>query len=211
MGTEQNAYFYDRTFMQAKHFRSHYSDSPYWPIWSKIIDMLKLLGDIDIIELGCGSGQLAAAIRDYILVNSYAIRDYIIVNSYAIRDYILVNSYIGYDFSKLRIEHAMETLRGDSRFKFRLQDVNDLTFDNPDAIYIATEFFEHINNDLGIIGKIPQDSRIIFTVPDFDYVAHVRHFKSEDEVRSRYDWTINHMQIQKIGRIYLCDGRCEVI
>ncbi len=50
----------------------------------------------------------------------------------------------------------------------------------------ATEFLEHIEQDLEVIRFIRPGTYFVGTVPNFPYVSHVRHFQDCDEVTRRY-------------------------
>jgi len=51
---------------------------------------------------------------------------------------------------------------------------------------IATEFLEHVEDDLRVICSIRTGARFIATVPNFPYVSHVRHFGDATDVAARY-------------------------
>ena len=41
--------------------RKHYTASPYYPLWTVIVDRLRRPRSRAVLEVACGSGQLAAA------------------------------------------------------------------------------------------------------------------------------------------------------
>ena len=51
----------------------------------------------------------------------------------------------------------------------------------------TTISFEHFDDDLGILRRLPKGSMFVFCVPNFDAPAHMRHFDGPDSVRERYD------------------------
>jgi len=65
-------------------FRFDYTQSPYYMIWTVIIDRLRQSGARKVLEIGCGAWQLASAIRDA----------------------EVIEDYFGFDFSPKRIEQA---------------------------------------------------------------------------------------------------------
>ena len=79
-------------------------------------------------------------------------------------------SYIGYDYSTEAIKkasekglqcHVMDVLNNQVVFRYHLA--------------LALEIFEH-TDDFQILNNIPKNTSIIFTVPEFDDPAHIRHF-----------------------------------
>ena len=58
--------------------------------------------------------------------------------------------------------------------------------DYPYDTVISTEFLEHVDSDLEVLGKIRKGSYFIGTVPNFPYTSHVRHFQNTAEVAERY-------------------------
>jgi hypothetical protein len=93
--------------------------------------------------------------------------------------------YYGFDFRPTRLVRARENCPG---FQFEVADA--LTTDlfetwRYDAV-IATEFLEHVERDLDVLDSIRPGSYFLGTVPNFPFVSHVRHFRSEAEVTERY-------------------------
>jgi hypothetical protein len=56
---EKGAEWYDASFERGRHWRRHYTESPYYFIWTVIADRVLRAGGRSILEIGCGSGQLA--------------------------------------------------------------------------------------------------------------------------------------------------------
>jgi hypothetical protein len=62
------------------------------------------------------------------------------------------------------------------------------------------------------LGKIRKGSRFYGTVPNFPFVSHVRHFRDENEVRSRYASCFQNLRVDRFladakGKVfYLLDG-----
>ena len=141
-------------------------------------EVIKLTSPTDfILEIGCGTGQFAR-----MLIDTGRTR------------------YLGFDFSN----HAISLCSG----------INAIEYDayRPDiyksaryGIVIALEVLEHID-DMKVLGLIRKGVNIIFTVPEFDDPAHLRLFKSLEEVTSRYSPYIKDLHVTKIGRYYLGHG-----
>ena len=171
-------------------FSTHYAESRYYPLWSVIADRLRPLTDRAILEVGCGTGQLAELLRDHGM-----------------------DDYVGFDFSPERILSARERL---PQMTFVVADafVTDLYDGDYDTV-ICTEFLEHVNDDRGSIRRIRPGTRFIATVPNYGGGAHVRHFVSMQEVRSRYEHLLDSPSItewkQPKGKVmYLIDGSIPV-
>lgn len=187
-GGEKGAEWYDASFDACEHWSQHYSESEYYFLWSVIADRIARSNAGSILEIGCGTGQLACVIRDRIGCR-----------------------YRGFDFSEKRIEYAQKTYPGIS---FVRQDAftTDL-FETCDYdTVVCTEFLEHVELDTVVLDKIRAGSRFYGTVPNFPFVSHVRHFGDEDEVRARYESRFRDLHIDTFladahGKaFYLLDG-----
>ena len=178
---EQPATYYDLAYKTRPEYTCHYSESYYYPMWEKVIDMLKTMKELDILELGCGTGQFAHMLEDR-----------------------LTKKYRGIDFSKEAISIAFKKCKQ----RFWIEDFKRI--DKKDfaeyTCIMALEVLEHINNDIQIIDKIKTGTHFIFSVPSFDDPAHVRYFRNENEVRNRYEDKIDIQRIDFIKRIFLCFG-----
>jgi SAM-dependent methyltransferase len=162
--SERSARFYDFTFrLFGRNLQHHYTSSRYYFLWAVIAERLRQAEASAVLDIGCGSGQLACLLRDQ----------------------AIVNTYIGIDFSLRRIEQARKVC---PQFEFELTDAFKTplldTFDYDTVI--ATEFLEHVREDHAILGRIRPGALFIGTVPDFPSVAHVRHFGDVQEVSARY-------------------------
>ena len=52
--------------------------------------------------------------------------------------------------------------------------------------YVTLEVLEHIEDDLGLLERIPKNSFTIISVPSFDSASHLRHFPTEGSALERY-------------------------
>ena len=125
--------------------------------------VLSWLHDHKVIELGCGSGQFGGI---------------------CLADGI---DYHGIDFSKEAIKIANGTWNG----YFEVGDA--LTADLTDCTAVVMlELLEHIDRDLECVGRIPEGIMTIISVPQTGISkAHVREFRSLDDVLNRYRPLIN--------------------
>ena len=154
--------WYDRSFEDHEHWKWHYTRSGYYFLWTVIADRLIRAGARSILDVGCGSGQLAAVLKDK-----------------------GIERYCGIDFSEKRIAQARQACPG---FEFVHADAfaTDLFERRDYDAVLSTEFLEHVERDLDIIRKIRPGARFIGTVPNFPFESHVRHFFDRAEVAARY-------------------------
>ena len=96
-GQEQGPEYYDQTFLNREHWRQHYTQSPYYPLWAVIADRIARSEPTSVLDIGCGPGQFAALLQDKGLPQ-----------------------YLGIDFSPKRIKQAREVC---PEFDFVIADV----------------------------------------------------------------------------------------
>ena len=181
MGNMQNSEYYDNAYLTRPSYDVHYTKSEYYELWVEVIKLVwQYDKDVPITELGCGTGQFAEVLFD----EGY-------------------KNYCGYDFSKVAIKKA----KARTKQLFFVENSLELIEWRAYKLLIALEFLEH-TDDIKIL-KPRHDSEIIFTVPDFDDPAHVRHFKTEQEVRDRYTEYIDFESITKFGKYFICKGRIK--
>ena len=185
---EKGPEWYDTAFEQNDHWRSHYTQSPYYFLWTILAERIKHAGVTSILDIGCGSGQFASFMYDQ-----------------------GIQQYHGFDFSAKRIAHARSTCPG---FTFSQEDAfqtNLFTSYKYDTV-VCTEFLEHVEGDLTILHRIRRGTRFYGTVPNFPFTSHVRHFKSTAEVELRYRAYFQKLQVDavlanKLGKtFYIMEG-----
>ncbi len=161
---ERDSEYYDRTFISHQHWLNHYTESPYYPLWTVIADRIVRRGLGSVLDIGCGPGQFASLLRDKGL-----------------------SHYAGIDFSPRRIAQARNVC---PEFAFTEADVfeTDLSgaANNCDAV-VCCEFLEHVERDREVLEKISAGTWFFGTVPNFPDPAHVRHFSNAREVSDRYE------------------------
>jgi len=152
--------------------------SPYAKLYFAVEELLTQ--EEAVFELGCGVGQLA----EMLLRKNY--------------------NYIGgVDFSSKGIEMSRERCK-DYFVGFEVKDLTNYKVPDFDT-YICLEVLEHVVKDLQILNNLPKGKRLILSVPTFMCRAHVRCFKTEEEVRERYGF-LNIINIQKIAGIWLIEA-----
>lgn len=186
---EKDSSWYDESFERTDHWKRHYSQSNYYFLWTVISDRIVRSGANSILDIGCGSGQLACLIRDK-----------------------GIKKYHGFDFSAKRIAQAEKAC---PEFNFSQQDAfkTDLFNTCDYSSIICTEFLEHVENDIDVLSRIRSGSKFYGSVPNFPYESHVRHFKNESEVLSRYKKCFEDLRVDTFlandrGKtFYLLEGK----
>lgn len=187
-GRQQDAAYYDDRFHRNKDWLRDYTEWHYYPVWAVLADRMCRAGVTSIVDLGCGPGQMAALLRDK-----------------------GVPRYLGVDFSEARIKQARTAC---PEFEFLCVDIfqsDVLQARDYDAV-VATEFLEHIDRDLDVLDAIRSGTHFFGSVPNYGDEAHVRHFRTADEVRARYGDRFRDLDVQaqradtKGGLFFLIDG-----
>ena len=189
-GAERSSDWYDRAFSGSLTYQAPYQDAPYYVLWSVIVDRVRREGSKRVLDIGCGTGQLAALLFDQ-----------------------GIEEYIGLDFSATAIELAR---RAAPRGRFLVGDAQqsavyeEVEFD----VLICTEVLEHIEADLVVVSRFPRGSRCIFSVPNFSSAGHVRFFSGVNEVRERYGPYFSELDVVALrtpnsptSQFFLADGR----
>jgi len=149
----------------------------YSPKGGLYVKAYSLISKGNILDIGCGSGRLVKVLQD----NNYS------------------GQYLGVDFSKNAIDYCKKTY---PFYSFRVSDVFDISMERFDTI-ISLELFEHINDDIELIKKIPKNKTLIFSVPSFGGPSHVRYFEDITEIKKRYNCLLNFEEDIIIDRIFL--------
>lgn len=188
-GSEKSSEWYDRTFEEISDYSTHYTQSSYYVSWTVIIDRIRRAGSKSVLEVACGPGQLACALRDSGLIDRYH----------------------GFDFSGKRVQGARKACP-DYRFDVADALMTNLFVSVDYDVVIATEFLEHIEEDLRVVARIRTGARFIGTVPNYPYESHVRHFNDSAAVAERYanyfdDYSIAPIIRDERGHIlYIMEG-----
>lgn len=158
----KDAPFYDAIYAGTEEYQRAYPQSLYYFLWAVIVDRVRRAQIRRVLEIGCGSGQLAAFLLDQ-----------------------GVEKYTGLDFSPIAIEMAR---RAAPRGRFLVGDARDAAIHArvEHDLVVCTEVLEHVEEDLQVVAHFRPGKRCICSVPNFPYDSHVRHFRNGDEVRARY-------------------------
>jgi SAM-dependent methyltransferase len=162
LGSERQSDYYDDGYHEIEQYRRHYADSSYYFLWCVLLDRIQPAEVRCLFDIGCGPGQLGSFLSDRGL-----------------------RKYVGLDFSRecIRIARmAAPSLEFVCADAFTSDLFNTLDYD----VVVATEFLEHVEQDLLILDRIRPGTRVYGSVPNFAHPAHVRHFNSKREVYDRY-------------------------
>ncbi|MFA5419975.1 MAG: class I SAM-dependent methyltransferase [Bacteroidales bacterium] len=166
MGTEKSKKWYDDAYhANVIKLGATYMKEPesthYYPMWCKVIQIIKESGYKAILDLGCGPGQFGKLCLKESL------------------------GYLGWDFSDTAIEMAKK-LNPENNFRFKvcgdLTKMDNITFP---SVVTCLETLEHIEKDIKVLNSI-FCKLLIFSVPNYDYRSHVRYFPTEKDVIERY-------------------------
>lgn len=178
MGKEQTSDFYNEIFSKSEEYRVHYKDSPYFVLWTQVLQFIRNVEKPRILEVGCGSGQFA----HYLYDEGY-------------------KHYHGFDFSQRAIDIAKKTVDQ----SFSLSDaISASSYGYDYNVVVALEVMEHIRKDLEVIGNIKQGSYFIFSVPTFVGPAHVRWFTNLQKIHARYYRLLDLKKIIRIENWFVC-------
>jgi SAM-dependent methyltransferase len=179
--------FYDASFENDTRWRKPYWQLGWYGSWAVIADRVVQSESPRVLDMGCGAGHLAHLLADRGLEH-----------------------YTGFDFSALRLEQARRVV---PQFRFEVADAytTDL-FETVDYnTVVCTEFLEHLDGDLEILGRLRRGTRVLGTVPNYDAYGHVRFFDTKDEVEARYRPCFAQLTVDQIPNVggdaeWLMDG-----
>ena len=195
MGEVKSAAWYDMRYNDSEntHYHDSYLKSKYIKIWNNITRLFLTNKESIIIDIGCGPGQFANLLYN----NDYT-------------------HYTGFDFSKTALEIAKKKrLYGYGFVKMSVENIirdrllSGINFD----VVIMLETLEHLMTplDIELIKEIPEGRQVIFSVPNFDSVAHARHFFNIEEALDRYGFYFEQLDyftdyVGDLKKIYVFNG-----
>jgi 2-polyprenyl-3-methyl-5-hydroxy-6-metoxy-1,4-benzoquinol methylase len=189
VGAERSSRWYDDKFSASTAYQAPYQHSPYYFLWTVIVDRLRRGGAKEILEIGCGTGQLAAFLLDQ-----------------------GIETYVGMDFSSKAIEYAREAAP-EGRFVIDDARTSTIYSDEQYDVLICTEVLEHIADDLSVVRSFRPETRCLFSVPSYNSEGHVRFFNDAEAVRQRYGRYFSSLDVAefrtaggRVNRIFLADG-----
>lgn len=135
-----------------------------------------------IVDLGCGVGRFA----DHVSRHHRG-------------------HYYGCDFSEVAIQTAIASdlrIGGcPNHFTFEQLDLRDWTPDTAPAgaVFVCLEVLEHLDDDLGLVAKIPPGAPLIASVPNYESDTHVRTFPTVGAIWQRYEHLLDIAHWQRIN------------
>lgn len=171
---EAPAETYDRQFSQSDEADRHYSVSIQYRLYRRVCQKLAALPSQRILDVGCGSGAFAHCLMER-----------------------LSRQYRGFDFSEVGVRTARaRTGRDDCFFVGDARRAE--SYSQPYDTIVCLEVLEHIERDLDVIANWNPGCECICSVPNFDYPTHVRWFRHEADLVSRYGHLISIREIERI-------------
>lgn len=161
-GEERSSEWYDHAFGRSQEYQAAYNYSRYYFLWAVMVDRVRREGLKRVLEIGCGTGQLAAFLFDY-----------------------GITEYVGLDFSATAISYARR-LAPAGRFIVDDARHSNIYSEVEHDVLICTEVLEHIADDVAVVSRFQPRKRCIFSVPNFGHESHVRFFSDSASVSDRY-------------------------
>ena len=171
---EAPAETYNRQFSEDEQSKCHYRASIYFRLYREVCRQLNTPAHGSILEVGCGTGAFAHCVMETLPI-----------------------TYRGFDFASIAIQGARERTGRDDCF-FIGDARSAESYDQPYNVVVCLEVLEHIERDLDVIANWRSGCECICSVPNFDYQTHVRWFRQEEEILSRYGHLISIRHIQRI-------------
>ncbi len=163
ISVDVSRHYYDDIYRKSPKYDADFQDSIYLPTWIKVLEIIMANKYNKLLDLGCGPGQFA----EFLVSNTTNL------------------TYTGVDFSRVAIDAAK--LRCPSAEFINADIFSSKLYLNTDyQALLMLEVLEHVQNDLELFEKIPEGTRIIASVPNFDSFGHVRFFQNESAVSERY-------------------------
>ena len=156
---------------------------PYFSLYDTILS--RIGPDESILDLGCGVGMFAE------------------------RAVAQGKMYLfGVDYSIEAVTQASERVLDAA---FLCTDLGSYDIPKGVGVVVLVEVLEHLQDDLGMLSRLPEGMRVIFSVPDFDCVSHVRYFPSQEEAVRRYQPVISILSVSPVplsptATVWLLDG-----
>lgn len=194
---EAAASYYDEVFRSGKHYQTEdFRSFKGYRWWKRFAD--RFAGCSGVVDIGCGPGHFARFLYS-----------------------LGVPRYYGIDFSRVAIDRARAWAGNvgldSAEYMFDCADINEAGDWDPSNempagfIFTSMAVLEHLEDDTGLLAKLPPGARFIGLVPSIDSLSHVRFFERPSDVRSRYGHlfdpglTVTTFR-DKSSRVYVFDG-----
>jgi trans-aconitate methyltransferase len=141
-------------------------ESPWLEVYEAVAAMID--PHEEVVDLGCGTGRFLELLSRR---GHYA-------------------HVTGVDWSSSALAEAADYFGGTQAPTLIRQDLAEWQPDPGRAgntIYVCTEVLEHLEDDVGLVRRIPPGHRLLCTVPNFHSESHLRVFASVGDIWARYD------------------------
>jgi 2-polyprenyl-3-methyl-5-hydroxy-6-metoxy-1,4-benzoquinol methylase len=145
----------------------------YLPLFQRVTEIVSRSGMSPVLEVGCGDGILAEMLMQEGI------------------------QYKGFDFHDGAIERAKQRNGTDKHFVGDATDPNCYVFDYNGIV--SCEVLEHIHDDVGVIELWKPGCTCVCSVPNFDYPTHVRFFRSESDITTRYGALLEFQSVDRLA------------
>jgi trans-aconitate methyltransferase len=170
--------FYDAAFSKKAKYHVAPERSPYVTLWQQISKLLP--AGASVLDVGCGTGQLARFLLDRVAISSYR----------------------GIDFSPVAVSMA-SALCPEATFDLVDIESEQLSQVERVEVCIIAETLEHVQHDVVLLERLrtlcPR-SIVLFSVPSYDSPAHVRFFEGRGDVESRYRKVVDDLVVTTLRR-----------
>ena len=177
MGTEMKEEGYNAAYHRAKYL-AYYKDTRWYPRFK--LTAARINKDERILEIGCGTGQLANLLFDQDKTN-----------------------YIGYDFSEVGIKQCHNL--GLYPMIFKIGNAYDPELYKDYDVLLCCETLEHVK-DLDVLENVEKGKKIVLSLPDFPAPNHLFHITSEEQLKQHYNGIIAFNYIEKVDAWYVAEG-----
>ena len=174
LGQEAGAGIYDALHESVESDGGARARAIYAPLFRAMLGLVAASGATSVLEVGCGSGLFAE-----LLLRDAAI------------------AYRGFDFSPAGVALARARVKRGEFFVGNALSAE--SYRGEYGCIVCAEVLEHIHDDLDAVALWPSGTAFVCSVPNFDYPTHVRHFRSEKEVRERYGAALDIHSVRRIA------------
>jgi trans-aconitate methyltransferase len=140
------------------------AQSPWRPLYAEAARWIA--PSSPVVDLGCGTGRFADELRNH---GRQA-------------------PFLGLDFSPATIAEA-RSYAGTDGIEFEVADLRNWVPDDDrpgGTVYTCLEVLEHLEDDLGLVARVPPGHELVFSVPNYPSKAHLRTFGTLAEIWARY-------------------------
>jgi SAM-dependent methyltransferase len=186
-------HYYDDLFKTGgsqKAYHNPIEGNMYEAIWKAIIEQVKDYRSSLVLELGCGSGALAEGLLKADIVE-----------------------YLGIDFSPVAIEMARARCKEYLEFAtFLVGDVHlPIYHQSSYTDFVATEVFEHVEDDVRIARNIRSKARVHLSLPNFTTKSHIRTYAGPQAISSRFAGILKFSSFRPFKRIGVDEGSDRIV